>query len=99
MNNDTGLNKVQVLDKRNDFKLVCEIDFFLASTLNVGNKINPEYTGFSFIIVDKVVSMPFTEKEYKLTINVVEYEYWYEKLKRVLFGIKSYSYWDYKKRL
>jgi len=93
-----NINKtVQVLDKRNDFKLVCEIDFTLANSLNVGDCINPEHTGFCFIVVGKVISMPFTETEYQLTINVVEYEYWYEKLTRILFGIKSYSYWDYYK--
>lgn len=89
------MDKVKVFDSRNDFRLLCEIDYSLACALNVGNSISPDKTGFSFIVVHKYVAIDFKETDYSLSINVVEYETLIQKIKRKLFGIKSYGYWDY----
>jgi hypothetical protein len=87
-------NKILVLDIGNGFMLVCEIDFSVAQCLNVGDTVHPDGTGFSFTIVGKHISL--VEGKYVVTLNVVEYETAWEKVKR-FFGVKSYSYWDYKK--
>lgn len=93
------MNLVEIRDKENDFKLVAKINIELAGCLNVGDTFFPEGTGFAFIVVDKVLHMQDVTihgKEYSLQLNVVEYMTFFEKLKKTLFGIKPYSYWDFK---
>lgn len=87
------MDKVKVFDIRNDFLILCELDFDIASCLNVGDSISPDSTGFSFIISHRYIRL--VEGTYCLCINVVEYETTFEKIKRVLFGIKPYGYWDW----
>ena len=89
------MRKVKVIDKKNNFREVIELDFELAAALNVGDHILPYPTGFSFIIIDKLSSIIDDNKEYTLTLNVKEYETRWRKFKRKVFGIKSWGYWDY----
>lgn len=94
------MNLVEIRDKENDFKLVAKLSFELVSCLNVGDTILPEETGFVFIVVDKMIHIQdhtIFGKEYNLYLNVVEYMTLWEKIKKLLFGIKPYSYWDFKK--
>lgn len=86
------LNKVKVYDKDRDFRLLVELPFEIASTLNVGDIIHPQYTGFSFIITYKGVSMK--DGEYELVINVKEYFTVMDKVK-ILLGLRVNSYWKY----
>lgn len=87
-------NKVKVLDKRNDFLEVMEIDFELAASLNVGDSINPYGTGFAFIVVDKLLVLSEENKQYELRINVKEYQTMMDKIYKI-FGITRCGYWDY----
>lgn len=87
---------VKVLDKNHNFRILTEIELPLASSLNVGNTILPNGTGFSFIVVDKFISFSKENSEHILTLNVVEYETFWDKVKRKIFGIKQpHTYWDY----
>jgi hypothetical protein len=92
------MNLVEIRDKENDFKLVAKISFELASCLNVGDSFLPEGTGFEFKVVDKLIHIQdhtIFGNEYNLQLNVVEYITFLEKLKKA-YGIKPYSYWDFK---
>lgn len=100
------MNLVEIRDKENDFSLVAKINFELASCLNVGDTFLPEETGFVFIVVDKFTHIQNYnivpgdtskfDKEYSLQLNIIEYMTFFEKIKKVLFNIKPYSYWDFK---
>jgi len=90
-------NKVKILDIGNGFWHVMDIDFNVASVLNVGDSIHPDGTGFSFIVKHRYLSLNLGTNNYELTINVVEYETPMRKFKRKVFGIIPYGYWDYYK--
>jgi hypothetical protein len=86
---------VEIRDINNDFKVIDEIPTQLAYNLKAGDFFHPRATGFSFIIVSRVVCSD--ENFYVLRLNAKEYNPFWKKLLRIAFGIKPYSYWDFKK--
>lgn len=71
---------IEIINRRNNFTKVCELDYKIAMCLNKGDIIFPNGTGFAFIVEEKYVCLE--DNIYKLRINVYEWKSFQDKIKK-----------------